>query len=41
MSGNWVMGRDFIEISPSRSSMIEITVDKTGLSINLLNILKF
>jgi len=41
MSGNCVMGSDVMEINPSSSRMIEITVDKTGRSINLLNILNF
>jgi hypothetical protein len=39
MSGNWVIGSDVMEINPSRRRMMEITVDSTGLSINLLSIL--
>ena len=38
MSGNWVIDKENMEINPSRVIMIEITVDNTGLSINLLNI---
>jgi len=35
MSGNNVMGKVNSDINPSKSSMIDTTVDKTGLSINL------
>jgi hypothetical protein len=35
MSGNKVMGKVNSDINPSKSSMIDTTVDNTGLSINL------
>jgi len=36
MSGNKVMGKENNDINPSNRSKIDTTVDKTGLSINLL-----
>jgi hypothetical protein len=35
MSGNNVIGKENNDINPSKRSMIDTTVDKTGLSINL------
>lgn|SRR5690606_15476440 len=39
MSGNNVMGSVNRDINPSRVSNIETTVDKTGLSMNILSII--
>jgi len=36
MSGNNVMGNENNDINPNSRSKIDTTVDKTGLSINLL-----
>ena len=36
MSGNNVMGNENNDINPNNRSKIDTTVDKTGLSINLL-----
>jgi hypothetical protein len=38
MSGNKVMGKVYSDNNPNKVSIIDITVDKTGLSINLLSI---
>lgn len=38
MSGNSVMGSENRAMSPSKVSMMDTTVDKTGLSINRLSI---
>lgn len=35
MSGNNVIGKENNDIAPNKSMMIDTTVDKTGLSINL------
>jgi len=35
MSGNKVIGKVNSDINPSKRRMIDTTVDKTGLSINL------
>jgi len=40
MSGNNVIGKEKREINPNKSIMIDTTVDKTGLSINLFIISK-
>ena len=39
MSGNNVIGNVYNESRPSNVSMMETTVDKTGRSINLLNMI--
>jgi hypothetical protein len=36
MSGNKVMGKENNDINPNKRIMIDTTVDKTGLSMNLL-----
>ena len=35
MSGNNVIGKVYSDIAPNNRRMIDTTVDKTGLSINL------
>lgn len=37
MSGNWVTGSEKSPIKPSSTMKIEITVDSTGLLINVSN----
>ena len=40
MSGNSVMGNENRDMSPSKVSMIDTTVDSTGLSMNRLSIFR-
>ena len=38
MEGNWVTGKPVIANIPKKTIINDITIDKTGLCINLLNI---
>ena len=41
MEGNWVIGKFITDITPRKTITSDITIDSTGLWINLLNILYF